>query len=355
MILTANNSTSRLDGLDFARFIAFAGMVIVNFRIVVSFDTPTDNSVLGYLISLLEGRAAATFVVLAGIGLGLAGLKGELNHTILLTLKRAAFLLVLGLLNMRIFDADILHYYAFYFLIGSLMLPFRVRSLLLAIMLLVALSVLLILALDYDEGWVWSDYRYTDFWTPEGFIRNLFFNGWHPIVPWAAYLLFGIVLSRCHLATLRTQRWLVGCGLLAIASAELVSSVLKPYLATIDPQLIDLATTSAIPPMPLYMLAGIGTASTVIGLCLILSKRWACGALLALLVPAGRQSLTLYIAHIVIGMGTLEALGMLGNQSLAISLTVALLFCALAVLYAKLWSCYFRRGPIETLMRKLVG
>ncbi len=253
MILTVNNSTSRLDGLDFARFIAFAGMVIVNFRIVVSFDTPTDNSVLGYLVSLLEGRAAATFVVLAGIGLGLAGLKGDLNHTILLTLKRAAFLLVLGLLNMQIFDADILHYYAFYFLIGSLMLPFRIRSLLLAIMFLVTLSVLLILVLDYDEGWVWSEFRYTDFWTPEGFIRNLFFNGWHPIIPWAAYLLWGIVLSRCDLAALRTQRWLVGCGLLAIVSAELTSSVLKPYLATIDPQLVDLATTSAIPPMPLYM------------------------------------------------------------------------------------------------------
>ncbi len=100
------------------------------------------------------------------------------------------------------------------------------------------------------------------------------------------------------------------------------------------------------------MLAGVGTASAVIGLCLILNKRWARSALL---VPAGRQSLTLYIAHIVIGMGTLEALGLLGNQSIAVSLTAALLSCALAVLYAKLWSCYFRRGPIEALMRKLAG
>ena len=39
------------------------------------------------------------------------------------------FLLVLGLLNMLIFDADILHYYAFYFFFGVLLLPLGNRAL----------------------------------------------------------------------------------------------------------------------------------------------------------------------------------------------------------------------------------
>ena len=106
-------TSNRLEGLDLARYVAFVGMVIVNFKIAMGAES--GEGMLNLLTTALEGRAAATFVVLAGIGLGLAGLKG-LDQTISVTIKRALFLLVIGLLNMTIFDADILHYYAFYFL-----------------------------------------------------------------------------------------------------------------------------------------------------------------------------------------------------------------------------------------------
>ena len=105
----------RLDGLDLARYVAFVGMVIVNFKIAMGAEN--DGGLLSMLTTALEGRAAATFVVLAGIGLGLAGIR-RLDQTIYVTIKRALFLLMIGLLNMTIFDADILHYYAFYFLFG---------------------------------------------------------------------------------------------------------------------------------------------------------------------------------------------------------------------------------------------
>lgn len=61
---------SRLEGLDLARYLAFVGMVIVNFKIAMGAEN--EQGVVGFLTSALEGRAAATFVVLAGIGLGLA-------------------------------------------------------------------------------------------------------------------------------------------------------------------------------------------------------------------------------------------------------------------------------------------
>ena len=99
----------------------------------------------------MEGRAAATFVVLAGIGLGLAGLKG-LDQTISVTIKRALFLLVIGLLNMTIFDADILHYYAFYFLFGVLLLPLGSRALFGVLIGLNIAFAIMILSLNYDAG-----------------------------------------------------------------------------------------------------------------------------------------------------------------------------------------------------------
>lgn len=343
---------NRLEGLDLARFIAFVGMVIVNFKIVMGAEEGTG--MLATFTSAFEGRAAATFVVLAGVGLGLAGQKG-LNQTLWLTTKRALFLLVIGLLNMLIFEADILHYYAFYFLFGAMLLPLSTRALVGGILLLNLVFVAMILALNYDAGWNWDDYSYSGFWTPLGFIRNLFFNGWHPVIPWLGFVLFGIVLSRQSLGARRTQLILFIGGAVALFWAERASGLLEDVFAAVDPELAILATTDPVPPMPLYFIAGIGAASMVVGLCLLAENSMKRIGLLNFVAPAGRQSLTLYIAHILVGMGSLEALGLLGGQSVNQAVIAALLFCLAATLYAYLWAKVFKRGPIEAAMRKLAG
>ncbi|MDF3415111.1 DUF418 domain-containing protein [Sulfitobacter sp. M57] len=348
----SQSSGARLEGLDLARYVAFVGMVIVNFKIAMGAEDQTG--LLNNLTTALEGRAAATFVVLAGIGLGLAGRKG-LDQTISVTVKRAIFLLLLGLLNMTIFDADILHYYAFYFLFGVLLLPLANGALFTVLIGLNIVFTLMILGLDYDAGWNWDDYTYSGFWTPVGFVRNLFFNGWHPVIPWLGFLVFGIILSRISLAQRATQATLVLGGIVTFAGAGLISGALGAQLGQIDPELAELVTTEPVPPMPLYMLAGLGAASIVVGICLMVSDHLKTLGLLQLIVPAGRQTLTLYIAHILIGMGTLEALGMLEGQSVANAVVASVLFCLVATLYALVWARWFKRGPIEAAMRKLAG
>ncbi len=342
----------RLDGLDLARYVAFVGMVIVNFKIAMGAEN--DGGLLSMLTTALEGRAAATFVVLAGIGLGLAGIR-RLDQTIYVTIKRALFLLMIGLLNMTIFDADILHYYAFYFLFGVLLLPLNNRML---FGILVGLNIafaVMILTLNYDAGWNWDNYTYSGFSTPIGFLRNLFFNGWHPVIPWLGFLLFGIILSRVSLTKRATQLKLIVGGAIAFVAAEGLSLLLKARLASIDPELAGLATTEPVPPMPLYTLAGLGAACVVVGVCLLISQRLKTIGVLRLLVPAGRQTLTLYIAHILVGMGTLEALGMLGGQTVRQAVGASLLFCFAATIYALIWARWFKRGPIEAAMRKIAG
>jgi len=341
-----------LDGLDLARYFAFVGMVVVNFKVVMGVQD--GNDLLRQLTGSLDGRAAATFVVLAGIGLGLAG-KRSISQTISVTIKRAVFLLVLGLLNTLVFDADIIHYYAFYFFFGMLLLPCSNRLLVFGILLLNILFVILILTLNYNSSWNWEDYSYADFWTPSGFMRNLFFNGWHPVIPWLGFLLFGVVLSRAPLSERSTQRKLVVGGVLTIAAAEGLSALISPVLTSIDVELAVFSSTRPVPPMPLYTLAGIGAASFVVGLCLMISKRTGKQGILRVAVPAGRQTLTLYIAHILVGMGILEVLGMHGGQSITAAVVAAALFCAVATIYALLWRRWFRRGPIEALMRSQTG
>jgi len=342
---------NRLEGLDLARFLAFVGMVIVNFHIVMA-DAAAGAGWTGFLVQALEGRAAATFVVLAGIGLGLAAGRGPYGQTFSTTLKRGVFLLVIGLLNTLIFSADILHYYAFYFLFGVLALRLSNRNLLWGILALNIVFITMLMLFDYETGWDWSAFEYTEFWTPVGFLRNLFYNGWHPVAPWLGFFLFGIVLARLQLNTRRIQWRLVGFGALGLALSLAVSAFLT---ARLGPDLVELATTSPVPPMPLYMTSGMSGASLVAGLCLLVADRLKALGILGLLTPAGRQTLSLYFGHIYIGMGTLEALGMLGGQSVEASVMAALIFSLLSLLYALIWARFFKRGPLEFLMRKLAG
>ncbi len=310
----------------------------------------------------LEGRAAASFVVLAGIGLGLAAARADYTATLGgVTTKRALFLLVAGgLLNMLIFDADILHYYAFYFFFGVLLLPLRGPALVAVILGLNALAVTLLLTLDFEAGWDFSTYSYPEFWTPVGFVRNLFFNGWHPVIPWLGFLLLGILLARLPLdQPPRVQGGaMMVVGLVAIATAEggLAAGLRAAFGGDLDPDLAEVLTTGAVPATPLYTLAGSGFAACLIGACLWLANRPVMAPVLGVVTPAGRQALTLYLAHILVGgMVTLEALGLLGGQSIGTALSAAGLFCLASLLYAWAWSRKFKRGPVEALMRRLAG
>jgi uncharacterized protein len=340
---------TRFDGLDFARFVAFVGMVLVNFRIVLA---PTAE---GVITSLLEGKAAAAFVVLAGLGLGLAAKQMDMRRIVPLTIMRALFLLVLGLANTLIFDADILHYYAFYFLVCALFFRSRSTVLFTAIFVINVIFMGMVLFLNYDAGWDWATYTYTDFWTIEGFFRNLLFNGWHPLLPWSSFMLIGFWLARIRLFKVRVQNRLIIIGGCLVILATIISAALSYPLALVAPELLVLTKTSPVPPGPLYIVSGIGVAFLLTGLSLRFSEVLRRIGLIAIFAPAGRMTLTLYIAHIYIGMGLIESFGLIGEGTGDQALLWSVSFCAASALGAFLWSRAFSRGPLETLMRKISG
>lgn len=97
------SSNKRLKGVDFARFCAFLGMVLVNFRIVL---TPEANQ--SAFVNFFEGKAAALFVVLVGVGLGMfegLGWLGALteNQSIVASLVFCALSIIFAALSMRMF------------------------------------------------------------------------------------------------------------------------------------------------------------------------------------------------------------------------------------------------------------
>ncbi|MFT4961971.1 MAG: hypothetical protein ACI92Z_003066, partial [Paracoccaceae bacterium] len=118
----------------------------------------------------MEGRAAALFVVLAGVGIAL----GKPTREILL--RRAVFLFAIGLINLTIFEADILHFYALYFGVAALFLTASNVVLWAGAVGVILLSLIGLVVFDYEQGWNWQTLEYADFWTAKGFLRHSLYN-----------------------------------------------------------------------------------------------------------------------------------------------------------------------------------
>jgi uncharacterized membrane protein len=194
---TACTSDSRIDGYDLARMAAMFGMTLVNLKSIFA-DQAVDPAWLYCMIEHIDGRAAATFVVLSGVGISLlsrhergagTGLNDSSGRMILL--KRALFLFVSGICLIRLWPADILHFFGLYLMLATFMLKMPERRLLVVAGFFIIAFQLLTLFFDYEKGWNGINADYIDLWSVNGFIRNTFFNGFYPIFPWSAFLLLG--------------------------------------------------------------------------------------------------------------------------------------------------------------------
>ena len=344
-------STARLTGLDLARAWAWLGMLVVNFRVALGVDKdPEAPAWLQAAVEALSGRAAALFVVLAGMGLALATRKLRGTELWNWVARRALFLAAIGGLNLMVFPPDILHYYAVYFVLGALVLglprsfwPWIAGGLVLT-------WPLLALSFDYSAGWHWPTLTYEPLNSAAVLVRHTLFNGWHPLFPWGAFLVWGLWLQGLQLEQTRTaQRLLVG----GVVAALLGFALHLAGLAYLGAQWHGLLGLQPLPPSPLYVLTAGGIATALIGLALLAVRG---GRSWQWLTPMGRMTLTLYLAHILIGMGTMEALGLLPplrQSGLWEVAGAAALFALLAGGFAWAWSLRFRQGPVEGLMRWL--
>lgn len=184
----------RITGYDVARAAAVAGMFVVNFSAAMCTGREAPPW-LAWLVEAIYGKAAASFVVLAGIGLALLSRRARVtgdfrrltrNRNTLF--RRAMFLFVLGLAHTVLWPADILHFYGLYLAAGALLLAAPGALLLGLAAGCVALFTGLAAVFDWYTGWNWALTAYEDFWTPAGMSRHLAFNGFHPVFPWLAFL-----------------------------------------------------------------------------------------------------------------------------------------------------------------------
>jgi uncharacterized membrane protein YeiB len=358
--MTTARGTDRIVGYDLARSLALLGMIAFHFALVIAHDTTRPRSA-AVIVGMLDGRAATLFVVLAGVGLTLRTRggrpPGEVRRTLL---RRGVFLLAFGFLNLTIWPGDILRVYGVSLLLAAWFLRASGRKLLLVAAFFVVVFLVLILAIPYDTNWHWPTLTYKNLWTTSGLVRNLFYDGFRSVFPWTGLLFFGMWLGRLDLRDRAINGRVLLAGVVGLLIAVTLSRLCLSYF-TAHPGDMDAETVRAIfgleslPPMPLFLLSGGSSAVVAIAACVRIGDVAALRAWLRPLVCTGQMALTWYVGHIVIGLGTVEALGLVQKETLPVAFASGLGFFVVAVGLSWWWKVYFRHGPLEWLMRKVAG
>lgn len=116
------------------------------------------------------------------------------------------------------------------------------------------------------------------------------------------------------------------------------------------------------PPYLPFMIITASFALMVITTCIWLGDKFSHNRLLKWFTETGKMTLTHYVVHLTIGMLILQALtgkkytGLLQMQtpsSPAYILVFSIIFFLLSIIFSVLWSKKFKKGPLETLMRKI--
>ncbi len=351
-----NPNSKRIIGIDLARGIALLGMVIVNFNLVFH-DNLVDQLKPSFVL-FLQGKAAATFVVLAGIGLALMSKskKDQPKYIQLKIIKRGAFLFIFGLLLTLIWEADILHFYGIYLaLIAILFKTSNTFKLISAIMITASYPILFIL-FDYTKGWDFEKLHYLEFWRVEVFFLNLFFNGFHPVLPWIAFVFIGFWFGNKNLTNNAFLKSTIITSGIVLTLSTIINTYKEPLVKSISTYnvefIIMLLDNSPMPPMPSYMLTGISVALLTISSCILIGYKFPHSILIKTICASGKMALTLYVTHIIIGMGIIESLPT-SLFTFPFMIAYSFGFYILSMLFSYLWLKFFKQGPLEYIMRRI--
>ncbi len=353
----------RIVGIDVARALAIIGMIIVNFKMVFGNN---GHSWVKSFASIFDGKAAATFVVLAGVGIALMtnsiiknNDKTKLKLIRNRILKRALFLFIIGISYVAIWSADILHFYGVYMAIVVLLLTSSKKTIIVSAISFIVVYPILMIFLNYETGWNFETLDYQNFWTVKGFVRNLCYNGFHPVIPWTAFMLVGYWFGKQDLHNDKFITKTFWASSITFISIQVISYLAITFLAEGNQEtaneLTEIIGTNPMPPLPIYMFNGISVAFLIISACILLAKRFEGSFIIDALTKTGQLALTFYVAHVIIGMGIVEIItpNKMGNSSIEFSIIYALAFSVFCIIFALIWRKYKKSGPLEWLMRKI--
>lgn len=371
-------TTNRVDLVDALRGYALLGLFMVHCveRFELYWLDPQPDAWFDAVFAIFAGKAFAIFALLFGFSFAtiMANERARGGDFTWRFGWRLLLLFAIGTLHALVYRGDILQVLA---AVGLVMIPFdRLRSdkAALAIALLLFLQVpLLVRAWAGGEGAAWAVAE-PRFFLDSGLITQatgtlaeaLASNaGPGMVAKWSFYLetgrvveiaglfLVGMVLQqRALFAEAVARRWLW----LGVAAA---SGVLWLVVSQVEPLILPAAPEADGAPMQrqsVEWLTGQWRALTAMAFqvaLFVLAWHSPLGRVLALLVPAGRMTLTLYVGQSLLAALLLYGygLGLYDDFSSAEMVLAGVVTFALQLALAALWFRAFRYGPLEWLWR----
>jgi uncharacterized protein len=351
----------RIIDLDVTRGVALVGVCVMNYH--------------GYLLNRganpgtgfwarqfdpwhgpLSTRFAATFVVVAGMGISLltrrsraTGDRAAISADRWVLVRRGVLLYAFGFFLNWVWPGTILFYYGAFFLVGALVCTLRSRW-------LVLLGTTAALAAAGLQWWVLArthDGRRPTWFTdgtasahtsPRDLVLDTFVRGTHPLLPWLLFLCAGMVLGRALPFTRRLRTLLIALGVACVVLGYSLHHLLSwhPLLRSTDP--FDRGV--------LYSLTALGVA--VAAVCIVGSFAQATARAVGthMLAVTGRTTLTLYVLHVLVFNLVVDWLEWVKPAGLVTSLSFALVFWLVAIVAANAWALWQPLGPLEWLYRR---
>lgn len=371
----SRSAASRQASIDVLRALAIVLMVVVHFVENLSgwYDGGSGTFAGVHRVWWLPtGFAAPVFTFLSGISyrlwLGVQARRGQSDETISKrTVRRGLFLIGVGFafnvlvwLPEDVFNWDILTLIGFGLLVLDVARRMPDWVVVMAAVLVIAVSPALRVAADYPAFWEAGYFDY-DFTVPD-VVLGWLVVGYFPVFPWLAFPLLGHALA----ATLFGQRGrerplrIAAAGMAGMATG-LASTVLGHLLPAAVTGGVALGWTM-FPPSTAYVAGTLGTATLAVALLHRLlddgRDRWEW--LLEWATPLSRHALSMYLLHHVAHVWPLWAWGMATTgEATALwqvalppvaALTLAVAFLVIATTLFR-WMDRRRVPSAESLMR----
>jgi uncharacterized membrane protein YeiB len=393
-----DESMGRLVGVDLARALAVFGMYIVHVGPMLS----TTSGVGSWIRYMSDGHSSVLFATLAGFSLmliagrrepktGLAGRKAKARLVI-----RAVVLVAFGTLLAKLFgDVVIIGFYGVYFLVAMMFLKLSGKALAItAAALAIVGPQLAFVVRPLLSG---SVVQTIDAYDPlEKFsgvgVIDLLFTGFYPTIPWIAFVVAGMALGRVDLSAPANQRRLaaLGAGLTAVAyglslllagkgalrsmaedssgsgsgsgswsgsgsgswsgSSGSWSDSAKPPMDggsfEYQPSVRELFVAGPHSGTTFDIIGSVGIAILVIvGATFLMDRLPRLRRLMTPIIAVGTMSLTAYVGHFaVMTWFGLPGGGIQGSWIPVLTLILG------AIVFAGIWSRFFKRGPLEYLL-----
>jgi len=371
-------SMGRLVGVDLARALAVFGMYVVHIGPPLS----ATDGVASWVRYLAEGHSSVLFATLAGFSLmllagrrepktGLAGRRAKARIAI-----RAVVLLALGTaMAMEYGGVIILGFYGVYFLLALPLVRLRAKTLaitaaalaLVTPQLSFALSSLLTEPIQQSINAYDPLHRLSDVG-----VLDLLFTGFYPTITWIPFVIAGMALARLGLSATAVQWRLAALGAALTVAAYGMSLLLagKGALRSLaedgpssggsgsmpldggsfEPQASMLLTAGPHSGTTFDIIGSVGVAILVIvGATVAMDRLPRLRRLAKPVIAVGTMSLTAYVGHFVV-QSWLPWPGLGPGPVTQQSWVPLLMFVLGAIVFAAIWSRFFRRGPLEYLL-----